>query len=96
MNFAVEDLPISQVSLGPGQDGLNVVVVQTQSLWRKKQLLFRHQRLTPILSQEGCCGSYLDVGQVDETRERREVVVVQVDTAQVTEQLWWTEIYSPK
>ncbi len=35
VNFVVQHLSVCQMSLLSGQDGLNVVVVQTQSLQRK-------------------------------------------------------------
>lgn len=38
MNFAIEDLSVRQIGSGSlsGQDGLNVVVIQTKSLKRKE------------------------------------------------------------
>lgn len=38
---------------------------------------------------------YFDVGQVDEARERGEVVVIKVDSAQIVEHVWRTQVNSP-
>lgn len=38
---------------------------------------------------------YFDVGQVDEARERGEIVVIKVDSAQIVEHIWRTQINNP-
>lgn len=81
VNFTVEYLSVCQMSLSllSGQDGLNVVIVQTQSLeedkedtdingWSMLYVVFR--------VRFWICNLYFDVRQVDEARERSEVVVV--------------------
>lgn len=86
------------LSLLSGQDGLDVVIVQTQSLEEDGGDTELNHLFTPCVVfrvRFWICNLYFDVGQVNEARERSEVVVVQVDATQATEQVCWRQINHP-
>ena len=95
----MQQLSLGQVGLALllGQDGLDVVVVQTQILQVRERHLCVCVLSQPSGGPASSCGDgpYRDVGQIDEAGERGEVVVVQFHSTQVEEEVSWTQIHYP-
>lgn len=69
VDFVVEDLSVCEVSLSllSGQDGLDVVVVQAQSLGMRLSIIFQYTGNIQVCDIS--LDVYFDIRQVDEARE---------------------------